>query len=273
MRLKDIQVHRVLKFNCAPDWHWEKQADHSWPSAPYRSHGDKYFWNNNLWSILSGKGILRTRQKHWPLHRGDVFLLRGNETYLSTHDPNNPLVVIAIHFDYLDDNRITMAPEKIPFHHYINQMHFFESLLERLENSWRSGQTDQVGTWMKACLAEIMNASTEKVSAPESRQEKTIKSLCEEFRNNPARPYTLSELARQTHCSPRHFNRLFRKYMGVTPQQYILTLRLETAKDLLLSSSLSVGRIAELTGISDIYYFSKWFKAQTGHPPSKYRKT
>jgi AraC-like DNA-binding protein len=273
MDFNNILVHRVLKFNCAPDWHWNKQPVYPWPTDHYTSIGGKYFWNYNLWCILKGEGTLKTHQAQWPLQRGDVFLLRGNEAYFGTNNPNDPLLVTAVHFDFLDENRKPITPQQVRFHHHFNRMQFFDSLLKRIENAWRFIRMDQVETWLKACLTEFMDIDTQKVSAPLSSEEMIIKAICEEISEDPSQQYTLSEFAQRTHCSSRHFNRLFKQYIGLSPQEYILTMRLETAKDILLSSSLSISRIAELVGFNDIYYFSKWFKAETGLPPSKYRQT
>ena len=273
MDLNNILVHRVLKSNCAPDWHWDKQPISPWPKVNYTFHNNKYFWNYNLWSILKGEGILRDSQMEWSLQRGDVFLLRGNQAYYGTNNPNNPLVVTAVHFDFLDENRMSITPQKIPFHHHFNRMRFFESILKRIENAWHLENIDQVEVWLKACLSEFMYVDTQTLSTPLSTQEKIIKAICDEISDDPSEQYTFAEFAQRTHCSPRHFNRLFKQYIGLSPQEYILTMRLETAKDILLSSSLSIGRIADLVGFNDIYYFSKWFKAKTGLPPSKYRQT
>jgi len=273
MNIHRLIVHRIIKFDCDPDWHWDKRPVSSWPTERYYNIGDNYIWNNNLWIIMQGEGTLTAHHKKWSAKRGDVFLLHGNERYIGVHNPQNPLVVIAIHFDFIDENNRITTLIRLPFHRHFTRMQMLEQLLARIEASWRQRQADQTEIWMKACLMEFANADTFPAKTDEDPRKKEIQAICEEIRSKPQQAYTLNELAKRLHCSPRHFDRQFKEFFGLTLQHYILTARLEAAKDLLLSSSQSIGRIAELVGFNDIYYFSKWFKAQTGLPPSRYRHT
>lgn len=71
-----------------------------------------------------------------------------------------------------------------------------------------------------------------------------------------------------------HMRRLFREQVGKTPQEYLSSLRIRSAKKLLASRSVSnysVSEIATMTGFNDISYFSRVFKNATGVSPSAYR--
>ena len=72
--------------------------------------------------------------------------------------------------------------------------------------------------------------------------------------------------------SRRRFNELFKKQLDITPNRYIVMRKVELAKQLLESDELSVSEISEICGFSDIYYFSKVFKSETGFTPREYRK-
>ena len=67
------------------------------------------------------------------------------------------------------------------------------------------------------------------------------------------------------------FRRMFKHYTGLAPIQYFLQLKLNKARDLLLSTSLSVKEIAVITGFESQYYFSKFFKQRTGMSPIQMR--
>ena len=79
------------------------------------------------------------------------------------------------------------------------------------------------------------------------------------------------ELARQLHYHPNYFTRMFRKYTGMAPTQYINKTKLEKAKILLNTTDMRVTEVASATGFADIYYFSKCFKKYSGFSPSDYR--
>lgn len=82
---------------------------------------------------------------------------------------------------------------------------------------------------------------------------------------------SVEELAGRLHYNPNYFTRLFKKYTGMPPTQYIRKIRLDKAKVLLKTTDLQVSEIAIETGFCDIYYFSKSFKSYTGFSPTDYR--
>ena len=63
------------------------------------------------------------------------------------------------------------------------------------------------------------------------------------------------------------------KHEGISPKEYILRRKIDAAVDLLNNTALSVQEISQAVGISDIYSFSKLFKARMGVAPTKYRDT
>ena len=72
--------------------------------------------------------------------------------------------------------------------------------------------------------------------------------------------------------SENNFIRVFKKEMGVSPQQYLQMRRIEWSRNLLINSSLSIAEIADSTGFADRYHFSKAFKQITRFSPAAYRK-
>ncbi len=83
---------------------------------------------------------------------------------------------------------------------------------------------------------------------------------------------SISSMAELCGLSETHFRRCFYIAYGMSPISYRTKLRIERAKDLLLGSWYSVGEIAEMTGFSDISFFSRFFTRHTGLSPSVYRR-
>lgn len=81
----------------------------------------------------------------------------------------------------------------------------------------------------------------------------------------------LDLLAQIGFTSKYHLIRVFRKYYGVTPRQYLITKRIEAAKRN-LKAGKSVTDTCYTIGFESINSFSNLFKAKTGIPPSIYRK-
>ncbi|HRP57026.1 AraC family transcriptional regulator [Agriterribacter sp.] len=83
---------------------------------------------------------------------------------------------------------------------------------------------------------------------------------------------SLQQLAERLMVSYSKFRQDFKKVTGLSPNQYLLGLRIRKAKELLQSTSLSMSEVAALAGFDSVYYFSKFFKKSTGTSPSLYRK-
>ena len=83
---------------------------------------------------------------------------------------------------------------------------------------------------------------------------------------------SVEALAESIGMSVSYFRRLFHEAYDYSPMQYIINLRIENARDLLLSGEVNVSEAARLSGFDDIYYFSTLFKRKTGSSPSQLLK-
>jgi ABC-type Fe3+-hydroxamate transport system substrate-binding protein/AraC-like DNA-binding protein len=81
---------------------------------------------------------------------------------------------------------------------------------------------------------------------------------------------TRENLALIAGLSPSYFSARFRKETGMRPVDYVNHIRIEKAKELLLSTNKRVRSIAKNVGYQDEFYFSRTFKKVTGVPPTLY---
>ncbi len=95
----------------------------------------------------------------------------------------------------------------------------------------------------------------------------------EYLRRNFAKPLTLGEISWHTKVSEEHLARIFRKVTGQTVFDYLLTVRLESAKTLLINSSQTLTEIATATGFGSLSLFSRNFSRTIGQSPSAYRQS
>ena len=83
---------------------------------------------------------------------------------------------------------------------------------------------------------------------------------------------SLSVLSEEFHLNPQYISQLFKNEIGVGFLAYLTNIRMEKAKKLLLSGSLSVAEVAEQAGYGDYRVFTKVFKKSEGITPSQYRR-
>ena len=85
--------------------------------------------------------------------------------------------------------------------------------------------------------------------------------------------FSLNTLARHVNLSAGYLSTVFKRLFGIPFQDYLVSVRLERAKILLLTTDLKNYEIAERVGIEDANYFSTSFKKRYGAPPSRYKET
>ena len=79
-------------------------------------------------------------------------------------------------------------------------------------------------------------------------------------------------LARKAGMSVNNFHRRFREMLGISPQRYIASMRLNAARNMLLNEKISIEEIAVRCNFADRYCFSKAFKQYFGIAPGAFRK-
>ena len=83
---------------------------------------------------------------------------------------------------------------------------------------------------------------------------------------------TLDILAGQANLSPFHFARMFKKQTGYAPLEYVLKVRLDTAKCLLKTTRIPIESIALQVGYGSSSSFANMFTQKVGLSPSQFRK-
>jgi transcriptional regulator GlxA family with amidase domain len=85
-------------------------------------------------------------------------------------------------------------------------------------------------------------------------------------------PVPLTELTRRTGVSQRQLERLCKRYLGATPAQYYVQLRLERARRMLRQTDMSVAEVAIACGFVSLSHFAKVYRRHYGLSPREERK-
>jgi len=83
---------------------------------------------------------------------------------------------------------------------------------------------------------------------------------------------TVADLARVIGRSRSHVLKLFNKHLGISAKGFIIERQIKEARELLLSTTLSIAEIGQSVGLPDPYHFSKRFRSEVGISPSAYRQ-
>jgi len=100
-----------------------------------------------------------------------------------------------------------------------------------------------------------------------------IERLLQRIQDNPAKWWTVAEMAEYCNISENYLRTLFRKHTGLAPKEYIDNLKMNRAVEMLNNPKMKIYEIAERLGYVDNYHFIRRFTKVVGQSPGKYRKT
>lgn len=235
------------------------------------------------WSLtytLGGQGYFTVRNKTIYCNPNQVVLLRPGipHQYGATQSPEDRLTVIYHHFSLTHSRtdqafhseelppRMTQVQDSFVFEQHLNQL---LDILDR-KDIWIE---EEFHSLMKHILLLLYkaHASRQEWSEAKLRGQKIIQGVMNYVRDRIDKRIDYNELAEAFALNSRYISHIFKLNTGYSLKENITRLRLERAVTLLTETPLSISEIADTLGFTDIYHFSKLFKAHYGVPPSAYR--
>lgn len=250
----DVKILQYNYFHGVTCW------NHNHLSSPFW-----YLWHNNE----AGAYVIYEKRKIEL--KPDMTLLMPPNTIFSTRSSSMPFNQFYIHFTVRDSFRqmrrepvvisakSLFGPEAGNFFSEIQLCHKNRFLLS-------AKLYDIVFRSLFLIPPECFLSREEEAMDP--RIERAIQYINYSLAKSPCN----QEISSAVRMSENNFIRVFKKEMGVSPQQYLQMRRIEWSRNLLINSSLSIEEIADSTGFADRYHFSKAFKQITRFSPAAYRK-
>ena len=131
---------------------------------------------------------------------------------------------------------------------------------------------EEFGTCIDNLKISLFEQRVSEKAEPEKQEERTITSITRYLQEHLAEDLSLTVLADEFHLNPQYISQLFKNEIGVNFLSYLTNIRMEKAKKLLLSTSLSITDVADQSGYGDYRVFTKVFKKSEGITPSQYRR-
>ena len=119
---------------------------------------------------------------------------------------------------------------------------------------------EEFGTCIDNLKISLFERRVSSAAEPEKQEERAITGITRYLQEHLAEEISLSVLAEQFHLNPQYISQLFKSEIGVNFLVYLTNIRMEKAKKLLLSTSLSIAEVAEQSGYGDYRVFTKVFK-------------
>ena len=217
--------------------------------------------------VVSGEGEVLIGGKWQRAATGDFYILRSGEEHVyraSSRDPWHKLWVNYV-ADYIGAFLSSYGIVS-GIYHSDSVKRYFEELIALTKESSPNADTafaiaERIHKIVRAAAVEKLNARDDEHGIRCRLVSYTYKKL------------NLDELAAELHMSKSNLIRVFKRCYGVTPYEYLLSHKIESAKVLLRETKLSVKEIADKVCIADEHYFSTVFYKRVGMRPREYRNS
>jgi len=249
-----------------------------------------YVKDCRLFYVISGNAKILINGYEIPLSKDTLFYCCGGTNY--TFKLNEPLILYSLNFDLSQNHAHLLQPIPREFNQTkhlnpIDKCHIEDSIFLNsfivLENAIIFKNTvfditkeyavqkaffkEKSSSMLKLLLLKLHEINSE--SSDNSSD--AVNRIIEYITSNFAKEIKNSELAEIAGYHEYYLNRLFIRYTGTGMHKYMLNLRINEGKRLLLNTNLSIADIATKIGFNSNTHFSTYFKKEIHMTPFEYR--
>ncbi|MBE6786740.1 MAG: helix-turn-helix domain-containing protein [Ruminococcaceae bacterium] len=148
----------------------------------------------------------------------------------------------------------------------------FEQIVAE-QNQNNAYKAEMQSSLLDMLFINIYRSFPQLFSSAETPAFETVKKIQQQFENNIEYKYSLEEISQEYHISKFYLSHIFKSITGYAVMDYLKSLRIARAKNMLAKTNLSISEIVKTCGFSDSSNFSREFKSITGQTPSKFRNS
>ena len=193
------------------------------------------------------------------VNTGDILYLAKSAVYrMDVHVSNHQYIYTDFEFD---------SDELRKSDYYSPYNSSWENMFTKLLSSHKLGFTECACALYKI-YGEILKIGNRHIT------KKSEIELAREYidKNYKDVSLSVSDLAEGAKMSEVYFRRLFKKQYNISPIKYLISIRIDSAKEFLHHPFISLEECSRENGFSSVQYFCRVFKKETGLTPSEYRK-
>ncbi len=157
----------------------------------------------------------------------------------------------------------------------IERLALLVQLVREESTEQRAGRELVLGRLVEVLLIEALRGAPTDAAPPgllRALADTRLAAAMRHMHGDPARPWTVDELAKTAALSRSAFFERFSRAVGLPPMEYLLGWRMAVAKDLLRRSDFALAEVAERVGYSSASTFSTAFSRHVGQAPGRYAR-
>ena len=228
--------------------------------------------------IAAGKGEFYFKGSKEPtvVTKGNMILFRPGEPQVYYYYAVDKTEVYWVHFtgwkveEYLE--RYELPHHKNVFYTGVTPDYpwIYNQMIRELQLQ-RVNYEDMISLYMHHIFITI-NRYIKEGRETKSDNINDIERAAHYFKDNYNKQISIEQYAEEHLMSVNWFIHSFKSVMKMSPMQYIISLRIATAKGYLENSTKNIAEISNEVGYENALYFSRLFRKYTGMTPTEYRK-
>ena len=267
------ETHHSLMYKSTSDLSLYSAGYEECPSG--YGYGPKIRSYHLIHFVLYGKGELHINEHIFQLSAGDAFFIPAGKVSYYEASKEDPWCYAWVSFLGINSQmylyQLMTSTDDVYIVHGLDNQKYKERIFEII-----SLQGVSTSRYFQAngILFQIMAMLFDDINFQESNWGKN--SVVDEVKFyldiNYAEKIKLQDVAKSFGIHPNYLTRIFHEKYGISPKQYLISLKLKKARRLLTTTELSVSVISSSLGFDDQLAFSKIFKKEFAVSPSEYRK-
>ncbi|MFZ4452700.1 helix-turn-helix domain-containing protein [Salibacterium aidingense] len=274
-----FRIHRIDRNERAPEWNIDK-TDRPYTVFWYVNAGEKTVKINNVsYHVQEGELVVFPSQVPFEILKSNEKTLDHFEIALENR--LGPFNLMSL-YQFPVITRLTETPETRRL------LELWQQLLQEWSPEKRNPFSPENGqlqfdlnqtihlltfnaltlNWLQCVLSLLQPYAEELFPTLDTR----FQQLFYFINDHLAEKLTLKTLADEVYLSESHLSLLFRKHLKMAPMEYVRMVRMQKARELLLSTTMPLKRVAETIGFDEQSQLSRAFRQTVGVSPAEYRR-
>lgn len=245
--------------------------------------------------ILSGGGHFHINGKDYPAETGDLFIMNPGTYHRFVPDFSSNQTLSEFYLAFTDVEFKDCPKDHFPL--FANYQFFIKmpdglrqdifkicQALSRESKSWQPGQYFMLKSYLIQMICLIIRYQKQRGKEKDEKEHPEryvfkntnkkyiVHQITKYLEEHYQEKTSLDQIASNMYLSSYYVSKIFKSETGDTPINYLISLRMQKAKEMLDENpNLSVQEVAVTVGYDDAYHFSKLFKKYFGISPLYYK--